>query len=346
MIWLAWRQFRAQAIASGAILVVFAIVLLVSGLSVAHLYDHSGLSACTSHHDCAQSLREFNIELQGSIYQLVFLLSIALIYLAPALMGAFWGAPLVAREFEAGTFRLAWTQSISRNRWLIVKVGLVGVGAMAVAGLLSLMLHWWTVPVYKAARHASPGSGLSFNRLTPYLFGVNGITPVGYAAFAFALGLAAGVLLRRTVPAMAVTLGGFAFVQIAWPFLIRPHLITPVRRLLPLPASDIGGMSIGQPNNHMTVFPVAGKPGSWVLSDQALDSAGKPFVGPATHACAGGSQQACDAWLNAQHLRQLVVYQPASRYWPLQGYETAIFLVAAVALALICSVRISRRRLA
>jgi ABC-type transport system involved in multi-copper enzyme maturation permease subunit len=346
MIWLAWRQFRAQAIASGAVLLVFAIVLLVSGLSLAHLYDHSGLPGCVSQHDCGPSLSGFTSQLRGSSYEFVFYFGIVLIYLAPALMGMFWGAPLIAREFEAGTFRLAWTQSISRNRWLIVKVTLVGVAAMVGAGLLSLMLNWWSVPVYKAARYAAPGSGLSLNRLTPYLFGVNGITPIGYAAFAFALGLTAGVLLRRTVPAMAVTFGGFALVQIVWPLFVRAHLLTPVRRLLPLRASGIGGLSITSDNNQLTVFPLASKPDSWVLSDQALNSAGKPFTGPATHACASGSQQACDAWLNAQHLRQLVVYQPASRYWPLQGYETAIFLAVAIALALICSVRISRRRLA
>ncbi len=345
MIWLTWRQFRAQAITSGCVLAAFAILLLVTGLGLAHLYDQSGLPGCTSHHNCEQSLSGFTAQVRGSVYQFVFYLGIALIYLAPALMGAFWGAPLVAREFEAGTFRLAWTQSISRNRWLIVKVSLIGAGAMVVAGLLSLMLSWWTVPVYKAASYASPDTGLSFNRLTPYVFSVSGITPIGYAAFAFALGFTAGVLLRRTIPAMAITLGGFAVIQVVWPLVIRPHLITPVRGLLPLPASAIGGVGIGA-GNQMTVFPLTDKRGSWVLSDQALNSAGRPFVGPATHACLSGNQQACTAWLNAQHLRQLVIYQPASRYWPLQGYETAIFLVVAVALALLCSVRISRRRLA
>ena len=313
MIWLTWRQFRAQAIATGCILAVFAILLLVTGLSLAHLYDQSGLPGCTAHHDCAQSLSGFTAQLRGSTYQFVFYIGIALTYLAPALMGAFWGAPLIAHEFETGTFRLAWTQSISRNRWLIMKVSLVGLVAMVAAGLLSLMLSWWIAPVYKAASYAPARSSLSFSRLTPYVFGVNGITPIGYAAFAFALGLTAGVLLRRTVPAMAVTLGGFAVIQVVWPLLIRPHLITPVRSLLPLAASAIGGLRISQ-GNQLTVFPQVDKPDSWVISDQALTSAGHPFVGHATQACLSGSQQACDAWLNAQHLRQLVLYQPASRY--------------------------------
>jgi len=39
----------------------------------------------------------------------------------PALLGIFWGAPLIARELETGTCRLAWNQSVTRTRWLTVK---------------------------------------------------------------------------------------------------------------------------------------------------------------------------------------------------------------------------------
>ena len=53
---------------------------------------------------------------------------------APALIGIFWGAPLVTRELEAGTFRLAWNQSVTRARWMAVKLGLIGLAAMATAG--------------------------------------------------------------------------------------------------------------------------------------------------------------------------------------------------------------------
>ena len=75
-----------------------------------------------------------------------------MLYAVPAIMGLFWGAPLVTREFEAGTFRLAWGQSIARARWMIVKLGLIGVAAMATAGLISLMTGWWATPLYAAAR--------------------------------------------------------------------------------------------------------------------------------------------------------------------------------------------------
>ena len=109
--------------------------------------------------------------------------------------GLFWGAPLVTRELEAGTFRLAWNQSVARTRWMAVKLAAVGLAAMLTAGLLSLMLTWWSGPVDTALALKS-GNSISFIRVGPVLFAVRGIAPVGYAAFAFVLGVTAGVLVR------------------------------------------------------------------------------------------------------------------------------------------------------
>jgi hypothetical protein len=69
----------------------------------------------------------------------------------PAVIGIFWGAPLIARELETGTFRLAWTQSITRTRWLAVKLALTGLVAMAVTEALGLMYGWWAAPIAQAA---------------------------------------------------------------------------------------------------------------------------------------------------------------------------------------------------
>ena len=126
-------------------------------------------------------------------------LALALVLIVPVVIGMFWGAPLVARELETGTFRLAWTQSVTRLRWLLVKLGLVGLASAVVGGLLSLMVSWWFSPIDK----------VSANRFSPAAFGMHGFVPAGYALFAFVLGATVGVLFRRTLPAMAVTLVGF-----------------------------------------------------------------------------------------------------------------------------------------
>lgn len=111
MIWLAWRQFRTQALATLGLFAALAVLVLVTGLHLRHVYDSLGGVHCTA--------------LSGHDTALADVLGPALLAI-PALLGMFWGAPLVAREFESGTYRLAWTQSVTRRRWLSVRVALVG----------------------------------------------------------------------------------------------------------------------------------------------------------------------------------------------------------------------------
>jgi hypothetical protein len=348
MIWLTWRQFRAQTIVTSALLAVLAVVLAITGLHLAALYDNSGLGACTAHGDCVRLATTFLGQAKAdTVITAVYDVGVVVLYAAPALIGVFWGAPLLTREIEAGTFRLAWSQSVTRTRWLAVKLGLIAAAAIATAGLLSLIISWWAAPVDRAAPLASAFGRYSAQlRIAPLLFGARGIVPLGYAAFAFALGVTAGLLIRRTVPAMAVTLAAFAAAEVAMAQWVRPHLITPVRAIVPLNVGTLQGLLISN-NSKMIVQGAVNKPGAWILSNQTIDPAGHVFTGPPTTACVSqtNSFQACQASVSRLHLRQLVTYQPASRFWALQGYETAIFLTAALALAGLCFWWVSRRRL-
>jgi hypothetical protein len=342
MMWLTWRQFRTQTIAAACGLVLVAIVLAVSGVQLADKF-HASMTGCQAHGSCAQFANTFLTTVNGSGYQVVALIIVGLIYAVPGLIGVFWGAPLITREIDGHTLSLAWTQSVTRTRWLAVKVAMIGLVATATAGLLSLMASWWINPLYEASAKVGTGDRV-LNRLWPAEFGVNGIAPIGYAAFAFALGLAFGVLIRRTLPAMAATLAVFAGIQVAWPRLIRPHLITPLRSIAPIVPSKLEELMI-DPSRHMFIKGIFNKPGAWVLSNQTIDKAGHIFTGPATQACLKGGIQACNASVGRLHLRQLVTYQPASKYWELQWYETAIFVALALLLVWFCYWRVSRRRL-
>ncbi|HET7018351.1 MAG TPA: ABC transporter permease subunit [Streptosporangiaceae bacterium] len=344
MIWLSWRQFRTQAIVAGGVLAALAIAMLATGFSLAHLYQTSGLPGCQAKNICHDALVVFNKDLTNSVYEFIFYIAIGLLYLTPALIGAFWGAPLVAREAETGTIRLAWSQSVSRRRWLIAKVAMLGLAGMAMAGVASLMLYWWSQPAYEAAKVAAPETGLSISRLTPLLFGTNGVAPLGYAAFAFAVGLTASVLIKRTLPAMAVTLAVVALVLIAWPNWVRPHLITPVRSTVALEASAIKGLGIS--SNTVTLVTATSKPGAWVLSDQAVNAAGQQFAAPPPHGCLTESYQACTNAILGLHLKEAISFEPASRFWALQGFETGAYLLIALALAAACTWWLNRRRLA
>src|SRR5262249_55719307 len=145
------------------------------------------------------------------------LLGDVLIMFLPAVTGVFWGAPLLAREFATGTYRLAWTQSITRTRWLAAKVAVVGTASVAASGMLSWLVTWWSTPL----------DGLSDTKFDPTIFSQRDVVPMGYAAFAFALGLIAGLLIRRTLPAMATTLVGSTtsgLVALAW---VRWHFAPP-----------------------------------------------------------------------------------------------------------------------
>jgi ABC-type transport system involved in multi-copper enzyme maturation permease subunit len=346
MMWLTWRQFRAQAWVTLAILAVIAIGLAISGLHLARLYNTSGIPGCRSAGDCTRVAADYLGALRaGAGYTWLYQATAYAVYAAPAVVGAFWGAPLISRELEAGTLRLAWTQSVSRTRWLAVKAGLIGLASMATAGLVSLMVTWWAAPVDRADALAGAGAGLA-GRFSTLLFGARDITPVGYAAFAFALGVAAGLLLRRTVAAMAASLAIFIAAEVAVALWLRPHLLPALRSLSPLRTAAINYLAI-QGSRQITVIAAVNRPGAWILSNETVTAAGRPFTGPAPAACSSRNPlPVCERALGTLHLRQLVTYQPLSRYWAFQGIETALFGVLAVTLAGFCYWWVRRRNLA
>jgi ABC-2 family transporter protein len=336
MMWLTWRQFRAQAIVAGAAVVAVAIALLVTGPHLAALFDSDGLATCRA--SCGADAAEYINEVKGSTTELIFYGGVFLLYAVPALIGVFWGAPLVTRELEAGTFRLAWNQSVTRARWIVIKLGLIAAAAVATTGLLSLMTSWWASPLYQAAQKGGQNS-LSIDKLAPPLFGATGIAPIGYAAFAFALGVTAGVLIRRTLPAMAVTLAVFAAIQIFWPGVVRPHLIPPARSVQPMSTVSCGDTMVTASGGFaLWSCSVSRLPDSWVLTSQAVNAAGQPVT--TSPACA--SQQNFEQCLAKHGVRMAVSYQPASRYWAFQWLEAGIFLILAGGLGGLCYWRIRR----
>jgi hypothetical protein len=335
MIWLTWRQFRAQAFTAVCALAAVALVYTLTRPQLAHLYNTSGIATCHAPSDCSALTTKFLTAVQSdSIYPALTVIGGALLYLAPAIIGAFWGAPLVTRELETGTFRLTWSQSVTRTRWLAVKLGLIGLAAMATTGVLSLILTWWSSPIDQVG--GFPLAGGQLGRFSPLLFGVRNIAPLGYAAFAFALGVAIGMLARRTLPAIAITLACTVLVMLAWPDLVRPHLIAPVSTTAIVHANITAGVVT---HNGEIIMPVTNLPGAWIISNQTITASGQVFVLPPTvKACATGSAQQCNAWFATQHLRRHITYQPASRYWTFQWYETAILLALTLALAGFCMV--------
>jgi hypothetical protein len=337
VIWLTWRLFRISAVFVAFALAVMAILLAVTP------QGHS-LAQCLGRQGCPLNAPTV---LGLSHVHLLEYLSTLLVGL-PALVGAFWGAPLIARELESGTYRLAWTQSVTRTRWLAVKIGSITVAGAVGCGLLSLMLMRWS--------SASVNQG----RLQPAMFAERGIVPIGYAVFALAVGVVAGLLIRRTVPAMAATLLVFLGTRMAVQFGLRPHLV-PAKQL----TTAIGqGLGIANGSSGMTLFPPpVDIPGAWTLSTRLVDHAGHtPSHAFVQSACSQGGpppppgggqtiqvQAAVQHSFNhcvrkvAAHFHEVATYQPASHYWPLQWAETGVYLGLAAALIGFCFWWVRRR---
>jgi hypothetical protein len=323
MIWLTWRQFRTQAVVMYAAIGVLAAVLAATGSGLAQQYHASGSS--------------FLSDISGSDTDL-YVLSSLLLLAGPAVIGMFWGAPLVTRELDAGTHRLAWTLT-TRTRWLLTKLGLIGLAAMAAAGLLSLAVSWWASPIDAAIAglDGKPGPGiLIFPRLSPEMFDARGIVPLGYAAFFFVLGVTIGVITRRTLPAMSILLALFAVTQITMSVAVRPHLIPPERLTMTITSGDFLNINL---LNDLTV--TVDKPGAWVSSQQTVNAAGHPVPVPSwmlnCPSRSAQATQACFSRLTRLGYRQQVTYQPASRFWALQRDETVIYLALTLLMAGLCT---------
>jgi hypothetical protein len=323
------RQSRAAAIIGFGCLAVLAVLLVITGVDLAQV-NAAFAATCHATGDCAAAA---NPIFQDDPSLHVFLPLIVLV--APAVIGLFLGAPLIATEFENGTFRLAWTQSVSRRRWLAVKLSLVGLAAVAMGGLLTWMVDWWQGPFDAATQ----------DRFDPLNFGYHGIVPLGYTAFAFALGVAAGVLLRRSVAAMGVTLVGFVAARVAVTSWVRPILTAPLQESLSFSAARPAiGVQAGSAS-FSVIPPLVSIPNGWVYSAAVVDASGHALTSQGLQqACPALSQvlsapagtpptavHACIDTLSAT-FHTVVTYQPASLFWPFQWAELGIFIAAALVL--------------
>ncbi len=329
MTWLVWRQHRNQAYRAAAALAVFAVFVFITGRQMASQYQ-SALTSCAASHTCGSLA---NTLILGSP---VLSLLVTLTVVVPCLLGVFWGGPLVARELETGTSQFAWMQSTTRGRWLTAKVGWVLLAAAAWAGAVSALVTWWS----------SPANALNHQNFQPGQFDIQGIVPVGYALFAVALGIAAGTLLRRTLPALAVTIGVFTVLRLVIGQDLRSHYLTAVTKTF----------TFLRP-------PALPKGSYWLVSGGVVGPGGQvpSQVGGGSHLSVGGVPislsnlpSACRALafqgqvkffpcLTAHGYHGFISYQPASRYWAFQGIETGIYVLLAAALITVTAIVVLRR---
>jgi hypothetical protein len=295
MIWVTWRQHRAMLISVAAVLGAIGIFLVVMGLWIHR--NFSVLMACAAAHpnNCGALNQSFNNIDWTTANTISILMS-----LAPVLIGAFAGPAVMARELETGTFRYAWTQGIGRVRWTIAKLALLGVVIAVLTWAFSQIFAWFFAPFLQQQ-----------DTLTVLSWGVFETRGVAFAAWclaAFAIGAFLGMLMRRTIGAMAATLGVYLGLQLlTWGFLSKHYpvsLVTSNASLFSGGFSSQNGLPSTAPNDS-----------PWVLSTWT--------VGHTT-------------WWR---------YIPVSRFWPMQFFEAGWLVVLAVLLCA-ATVWLVRRRAA
>ncbi len=319
MTWITWRQHRQEAMVAGVTLTLVGIYLLFTGSQM-----YTAASALFSPHanvPQAVALTEFMRRFLNLSIPTKYLL-MAL----PVVLGVFVGAPLLAREVDQGTHVLVWTQSITRMRWFTVKVVLLSGATLAAAAALAALTSWWHRPV-----------DLMFGDGPWVFFDAFGVAPVAYALFAFAVGVAAGTVIQRTVPAMGATVLLFTAARVAIGFL-RPWYLAPVIK------ETRFGQSFPKDAHAMNLYWVDGSnnPVPWDRVNQVIQQAFPGWIGsgpvspgglvPTGRATPISAATVSDIgqYLHDHGFRYFAVYQPGDRFWTFQAIEAGIFVLLAL----------------
>ena len=330
MSWLIWRQYRASTAITGVLIGLFAVLLVITGLQMASQF-HAAFGACLAANNCRFPTDDASL---GSGWLGVIVeFSLAV----PAILGMFLGAPAVAREAETGTAHFAWTQAVTRRRWLTVKAGWLLLAALAWGGAVGALVTWWS----------GPRNAVTVSQFNPGTFDIQGIMPAAYSLFAMALGIAAGTLIRRVLPALGVTLGVFFAVRLIIMGWVRQHYMTPVTGIYnvaldnvprPKSAAWILGGGFRGPNGPLAI------PGGDLV---AMTRNGFPAADiPAAcraYFTQGPRQDPLFPCLTSHGYSQYITYQPAARYWPFQFIEAGIFVALAAVLVAVAFAVINRR---
>ena len=325
MAWVTWRQHRVALLGMVVALAAIGAYTWMAGLQVHHAYAAELACHPAGSDACLQLTGGFNspggLLTNGWILQLV-----------PALIGAFVGAPVLAREMETGTYRYAWTQGFGRWRWALAKLAGLAVAVTAAAGAISVLFSWYYQPYFGANNQARNLSELT--SLAPSLFDLRGVAFGAWTLAAFAIGALAGMLIRKVVPAIAGTLVAYAALAIAIGAWLRGKYFAPiVTRSLNVPSSvwvvsqdwTKGGRVASQSALYQ------------VLQGAPAQVAGKEGGGANLHSLA--------AWqyLIQHGYTQVTNYQPATRFWAFQWIEAG-WLFGLSVLLLAVTLWLVRRR--
>jgi hypothetical protein len=312
-----WRQHRFALAGVATLLGALSVWLWITGTQVHHAYAAAIACHPASSATCQDYASTFNGTWNGMSIPAV------LLQLVPALIGAFAGAPVLARELETGTFRFAWTQGFGRWRWALAKLVALAVVLAALTCAFGVLVSWCYQPFAAAGNQAL---GLYGNSPLVTVFSLRLVTFPAWTLATFAIGALAGMLIRRVVPAIVATLAVYAGLAIATVAFLREHYLTPLVTSNPnLPGT---AWVIGQWWTRDGRFAFSGNPPDSLLNQCNFGQAPSGKGG-------GGSSAPGNPFVQclAPHgYTNWTSYQPASRFWPFQWIEGGWLLALSVLL--------------
>jgi hypothetical protein len=328
MAWVVWRQHRATLICFGVLLLGLGTTMLVAGIEMHGLYASELRHGCLSSSAWSATCRPLqNAVVFGWPATYSNLVGLAM-QVVPVIIGVFLGAPLLAREYAAGTLRFTWTQGIGRTRWATTTLGLLGAAVAAGAGLLGLLTQWSVRPVAAQSTRFA-------DRWEPAFFDSTVLTAATAALLAFAIGVLAGTLVRRVVAAMAVT--AICTITVANLTFNRLHYwlvgrgLRLARDLAFGAQPNVGIPSTGVIDIHETAGPsVSGPAGAWLDQGWYANAGGHRLSDDTVNRLLSKYTSTNPAWLTRLHDTFWVTYQPGGRYWVFQAILGGGTLLAAL----------------
>lgn len=303
------RQHQTALIWTGVVVAVLAIALAATGVRLHELAGRGGPNW--------YGLTRASVDYGGLLQAFALILQ-----LTAVLAGMFLGAPLLPREIDSGTAKLAWTQAASRTRWLLAQVlplaSLLALAALAIGAEFG----WWLSPF----PHFAIGSIDPESPWWPPRFNLNPLLLAGWVVFAFTFGVFLGAAIRRTLPAMAATLACYGAVLFEVSASWRMHYLPPLHRAVAVqfqPGGSYGYSVYWGPRPHIIMSQALGWPDGNLLSN--------------------AEQLRPAAWMSLHHIVMWITYQPANRYHTFQAIELG-WLLAASALLVAAAIVVIQRR--
>jgi hypothetical protein len=311
LLWVTWRQYRVAIAGVTLLLGGLSAWMLISGLQVRSAMDQIGFTGCPS--VTAASCAAARQMLAGQGYLSTENTFAGVLQAVPALAGIFIGGPLLARELESGTFRFAWTQGCGRLRWTVSRLVPLAVLVAAGTAALSLVISWYAQPFLAA-------DATSVFRST--LFDLRGVDLAAWTLAAFTIAALAGLLIRRTVAAMAAAAAAWGGLFAVTSIYLRVRYEAPlvVRGQASAPGGDgvpwVLKRWMTGPDGHVLSAPAMGRAVSQARSALGTRS------GPAATA----------HWLARHGYITWQRVQPPGRFWHFQLIESGWLLALALVL--------------